>query len=271
MRVPLGTRAQIAKLITDIEKIDDPDIVYEYVRDIASFYTSDNKTDERILIQHEKDIKVLVNLYNVCSQFYYGHEPQYEFDITIKPDARYKQAVINCKYALEFLIYEAAANMVFLSIDKLEKLGLKNIKRKTIKFHNLKEVSYKGNTFAERLKEFRETVKDATSEYVDESFYDYAINFYKMNGYIFEYPEIPKELQKIFNKDKKLYWDICNQCKGKNLESVAQVYSKAESLNKSNAMRPFLRHFVTRLIDPNMSKDEETKYYQQFRRALGLK
>jgi len=146
MRVPIGTRAQIAKFITDIESINDPDVVYEYVRDIASFYTSDNKTDERILIQHEKDLEVLVRLYNICNQFYYGHKPLNELDYEIKPDGRYKKAVINSRYALEFLIYEAAENKVFLSVDKLEKLGLKNIKRRTIKIHNLKEVSYNGNT-----------------------------------------------------------------------------------------------------------------------------
>ncbi len=66
MNCPAGTRPQVAKLIRDIEKIDDFDILYKYVEEIASFYTSDSKTEQRILIQYETDIRTLVNIYNIA-------------------------------------------------------------------------------------------------------------------------------------------------------------------------------------------------------------
>ena len=42
-------------------------------------------------------------------------------------------------------------------------------------------------------------------------------------------------------------------------------------LDKRRAERLILRYFVTSLIDPNMNKIEESKYYQSFRRCLGKK
>lgn len=271
MRVPPGTRAQIAKFITNVESINDPDVVYGYARDIAAFYTSDYKTDERILIQHEKDIEVLVRLYNMCNQFCYGHIKINELDYEIKPNSRYEQAVINSRYALEFLIYEAAANKVFLSIDKLDSLGLKNIRRRTIKFYNFKEVSDECKSTGKYLKEWCNINKDAKIEHVTESLYDYAIHFYKMNGCLMEYPDIPKDLQRIFKYNKENYQDFCDKCKGKKLEDIARLYDSVDYLDKCRAEKVIVRYFITNLIDSKMESTEEDKYYQRFRRCLGKK
>ena len=61
MRPMPGMRPPVAKLIRDIERINDSDVIYEYVEDIVSYYTSDYKTEERILEQYEIDIKSLIN------------------------------------------------------------------------------------------------------------------------------------------------------------------------------------------------------------------
>ena len=44
MRPISGMRPPVAKLINDIERINDSEVLYKYIEDIASFYTSDYKT-----------------------------------------------------------------------------------------------------------------------------------------------------------------------------------------------------------------------------------
>jgi hypothetical protein len=275
MRVLPGTRPQIAKLIKDIEGINDSDTLYEYVRDIASFYTSEHKSRNEILIQHEMDIEVLVRYYNIYNDFLNGYKPQNELERQMnlyrEPNPRYEPVVSNIRQALEFLIWESSKLKIFLPIETLESLGLRSIRKRPLKIYQFKEVSHKCNTFYEEWKEWQKINRDAKVECVIANLYDVAIRFYKVDGYIVEYPDIPKDLQRIFRFNKENYWDFCERCKGEKLEGVASVYDSVDYLDKSGAERLILRYFVTTLIDPNMDKKEENKYYMRFRRCLGKK
>ena len=274
MRVLPGTRPQIAKLIKDIEGINDSDTLYEYVRDIASFYTSEHKSRNEILIQHEMDIEVLVRYYNIYNDFLNGYKPQNELERQMnlyrEPNPRYEPVVSNIRQALEFLIWESSKLKIFLPIETLESLGLWNIKRKTFPQMNPVPKEFDDKSFKEWLEEFRKRNPNFHGT-ITESLYDYAIHFYKMYGYIVEYPDIPKDLQRIFKYNKENYQDFCDRCKGKDLESVALVYDSVDYLDKSRAERVILRHFITNLIDPQMERKQEDKYYQRFRRCLGKK
>lgn len=251
MKAMPGTRLQIAKFINDIENINDSDIIFEYVREITSFYTSEYKSRNEILTQHEMDIEVLVRHYNIYNDLLKGHEPQNELERQMnyywKPNPQYQPAVSNIQQALEFLIWESSKLKIFLPIEKLDKLGLKNIKRRTIKLPNFKEVTHKCETFEEELKEWRKINKDAKSEYVIESLFDYAIHFYKMNGNIINYPDIPQKLARIFRYDKKICWEFCNECKGKDLEGVAIIYRKYWDAGRIDVRsgKPIFNEFVT--------------------------
>lgn len=257
MNCPAGTRPQVAKLIKDIEKIDDSDILYKYVEEIASYYTSDSKTELRILMQYETDIKTLVNYYKMVNIRYVGYEPQTEFEKEfnkpIMPDERFKIVVYNIRQALDFLIHYAASNKVFLPLDKLEELGLKEVKYpKPIRVPDWKEPSeeFKNKTFEEYWREFQRINKNARVKRVIESVYDSAISFYKAHGFVFDsdLPEIPDKLRKYFRDNKQVYNDFRKECEGKDLYGVAKVYckySKSGRIVKEGSMRPIYNHFVS--------------------------
>lgn len=257
MNYSAGTRPQVAKLISDIEKINDSDILYKYVEDIASFYTSESKTEQRVLTQYETDIKTLVNYYKMVFIRYVGYEPQTEvekaFSKPIMSDERYRIVVYNIRTALEILIHQAASNRIFLPLEKLEELGLKEIKYpQSISLPNLKEPSevFKSKTFEEYWREFQRINKNARVKRVIESVYDSAISFYKAHGFVFDsdLPEIPDKLRKYFRDNKQVYNDFRKECEGKDLYGVAEVYckySKSGRIVKEGSMRPIYNHFVS--------------------------
>lgn len=252
-----GTRPQVAKLIRDIDKIDDSDILYKYVEEIASYYTSDSKTELRILMQYETDIKTLVYYYKMVNIWYVGYEPQTElekvFNKPIMPDERFKIVVDNIRDALDFLIHYAASNKVFLPLDKLEELGLKEVKYpKPIRVPDLKEPSeeFKNKTIEEYWREFQRINKNTRIARVIESVYDSAISFYKAHGYMFEsdLAEIPAKLRRIFKDDKQIYNDFCKECEGKDLVGIAEVYAKfvkSGRIERARSMKPIYNHFVS--------------------------
>ena len=273
MNYSAGTRPQVAKLISDIEKINDSDILYKYVEDIASFYTSESKTEQRVLTQYETDIKTLVNYYKMVFIRYVGYEPQTEvekaFSKPIMSDERYRIVVYNIRTALEILIHQAASNRIFLPLEKLEELGLKEIKYpQSISLPNLKEPSevFKSKTFEEYWREFQRINKNARVKRVIESVYDSAISFYKAHGFVFDsdLPEIPDKLARIFRFDKRIFKDFSKECEGKDLVGVAKVYvkyAKNKLIDESKAMRPILVQFVS-------GGKEDSKLYQKFRREI---
>lgn len=257
MNYTAGTRPQVAKLIRDIENISDSDILYKYVEDIASFYTSDCKTEQRILMQYETDIKTLVNYYKYVYIRYVGYEPKTElekaFQKPIIPDERYKIVVYNIRTTLEFLILIASSNKLFLPLEKLEELGLKDVKYpKPISVHDLKKPSgeFKSKSFEENWSEFQRNNKNARVKRVIESVYDSAISLYKADGFVFDsdLPEIPEKLASIFRFDKHIFKDFSKECDGKDLVGVAKVYAKYVKnglINKSRSMKPVYNHFVS--------------------------
>ena len=273
MNYTAGTRPQVAKLIRDIENISDSDILYKYVEDIASFYTSDCKTEQRILMQYETDIKTLVNYYKYVYIRYVGYEPKTElekaFQKPIIPDERYKIVVYNIRTTLEFLIQIASSNKIFLPLEKLEELGLKDVKHPNpISVHDLKEPSgeFKSKSFEEYWSEFQRNNKNARVKRVIESVYDSAISFYKAHGFVFDsdLPEIPDKLSRIFRFNKRTYKDFSNECEGKDLIGVANVYvkyAKNKLIDESKAIKPICTQFVS-------GGKEESMLYQKLRREI---
>ena len=257
MNYSAGTRPQVAKLISNIENINDPDDLYKFVEEIASFYTSESKTEQRVLTQYETDIKTLVNYYKMVYIRYKGYKPKTELERAlnkaIPPDERYMVVVNNIRTALEILIHQAASNRIFLPLEKLEELGLKNVKYpKPISVPNLKEPSdkFKNKSFEEYWREFQRINKNARVKRVIESVYDSAISFYKAAGFVFEsdLPEIPEKLASIFRFDKHIFKDFSKECDGKDLVGVAKVYAKYVKnglINKSRSMKPVYNHFVS--------------------------
>ena len=258
MRPIPGMRPPVAKLINDIERINDSEVLYKYIEDIASFYTSDYKTEKKIIEQHETDIKKLVCYYNMVNERYVGYEPKTELEKAlrpkIEPDKRYGIIVSNLRDAIYYLIHYAASNKIFLPLEKLEELGLMNIKHnRPIVVPKIDEVpeSFKANSIEEYWKEFqRVNAKNKGKfERVIESVYDSAISFYKAHGYIINIPEIPQKLQRIFKYDKKIYHRFCKECEGKDLEGVALLYIeyvKAGHIDKDRAMKPIYHEFVSK-------------------------
>ena len=207
-----GMRPPVAKLINDIERINDSDVIYKYVEDIASYYTSELKTEERIIEQYEIDVRTLVNYYNMVYERYVGYEPKTELEKVlrprIEPDKHYKIVVSNLLYAIEFLIYQTANNHIFLPLEKFEELGLKNVKfPKAIVLPKIENVStnFKANNLGEYWAEFQKiNIKNKGKvERVIDSVYDSAISFYKANGYFVDIPEIPTKFQRIFKLQYK--------------------------------------------------------------------
>ena len=254
-----GMRPPVAKLIRDIERINDSDVIYEYVEDIVSYYTSDYKTEERILEQYEIDIKSLINYYNMAYMSYVGYEPKTELEKAlrpkIEPNERYKIVVSNLRDAIDYLIYQASNFKIFLPLNKLEELGLKKVKlQKPIAIPKIDEVpeNFKANTIEEYWKEFqRINIKNKGKvKRVIESVYDSAISFYKAHGFVFDsdLPEIPDKLARIFRFDKRIFKDFSKECEEKDLIGVAEVYVKYAKnglINKSRAMKPIYNHFVS--------------------------
>jgi hypothetical protein len=257
MNYTAGTRPQVAKLIRDIENISDSDILYKYVEDIASFYTSDCKTEQRILMQYETDIKTLVNYYKYVYIRYVGYEPKTElekaFQKPIIPDERYKIVVYNIRTTLEFLIQIASSNKIFLPLEKLEELGLKDVKHpKPISVYDLKEPSeeFKNKSIDEYWREFQRINKNARVKREIESVFDSAISFYKAHGFVLDsdLPEIPDKLKRIFRNNKKIYKDFSKECEGKDLIGVAEVYVKYVKngcIEKTRSMKPIYNYFVS--------------------------
>ena len=273
MNYRAGTRPQVAKLIKDIEKINDPDILHKYVEDIASFYTSDSKTEQRILAQYETDIKTLVDYYLNVYILYVGFEPKTDLEKVLRkpiaPDESYKRVVYNIRKALEFLIHQASANKIFLPLAKLEELGLKDIKYPNpISVYDLKEPSknFKYKSPEEYWGESQRINKNARVVRVIESVYDSAISFYYAHGFVFDsdLPKIPDKLERIFRFDKHIYKDFSKECEGKDLVGVAKVYvkyAKNKLIDESRAMKPIFVQFVS-------GGKEDSKLYQKFRREI---
>ncbi len=227
MRSNIEARPKVAKLINEIERINNEDTLHQYVMEIASFYTSECKTDKRILEQYELDIKSLVLIYKLANDRYCGYRQKWDdySEEIIKPDERYKIVVDNILQALDFLIHQAASNKVFLPLEKLEELGLKEVKYPKPLCVPIWNVRI-------------------------ESVYDSAIQFYKAHGFVFDsdLPEIPEKLARIFGFDKRIFKDFSKECEGKDLVGVAEVYVKYARnglINKSRAMKPIFNHFVS--------------------------
>lgn len=273
MNYPAGTRPQVAKLIRDIEKINDPEILYKYVEDIASFYTSDSKTEQRIMAQYETDIETLVDYYEIVYILYVGFEPKTDLEKALRkpipPDERYKMVVYNIRQALEFLIHQASANRIFLPLAKLEKLRLKEIKYPNpISVYNLKEPSenFKYKSFEEYWREYQRVNKNARVVRVIESVYDSAIGYYYAHGFEFDsdLPEIPDKLSRIFRFNKRTYKNFSKECEGKDLIGVANVYvkyAKNKLIDESKAIKPICTQFVS-------GGKEESMLYQKLRREI---
>ena len=272
-----GMRVPVAKLIRDIENINDFDVLYKYVEDISFFYTSGSNSLERVLDQYEIDLRMLVQYYNRVYVNYAGYEPKTELEKVlypaIKPNAQLKVVVSNLIKCLEFLVQYAASNKIFLSLEKLEEIGLKNVKllqpQIVPKVDNV-PANFECKNMEERVDEFRRiNVKNKGKvERVIESVFDSVIGFYKAHGYIINLPEIPKKLQRAFKYDKQNYWKGIQRFKDKDLKEVALEYQKADYIEKSNTIKPIFREFVAKPKGVKDNTKEFDKLYQEFYRIL---
>lgn len=236
MRSPSGTRSTVDKFIQAINKRMDDDLILEYIKDIASYYTSEYKTKEDILSTLESDIQSLMFCYRICCQAS-GHDEVYnkqmsQFKIEFIPNKAAEIPMRNISWGVMYLIREAAYCKVYLEPDKLEKLGLKCIPDPLIFNNN------------------------------EGTLYDFAIRQYGIHGFIKPVPQAPLDVLKCF-ENKTFYESFYQDNKGRTPKEMAVNFYNLEMsvdfLKQFKAYKAFYDYFV----DP----DEHSPSYEDYKPA----
>lgn len=227
MRPISGMRPPLAKLVLAAERLKEVgEIYYNYVLDIASYYVSEVKTKEDIVCQFRADIELMIQQYLLAKRLSGNDEElnrEYKTygitDICVIKD--FEKTMRTISVALELLIREAANQKVFIDIETLESLGLRNIKSEIIL-------------------------------YKSHSLMDSVFTQYKIHGYIKPVPEWTDKVRQCFQR-RKHYEDFYSKCIGCSPYEIADNYYNLpmdyKFLNGFNRFQALYDYFIDPSLD----------------------
>lgn len=242
MRAPIEARKPVEKVIKQARNIyRDSDTLVEYVKEITYYYSSEQKTREDILQQFYEDIKHMVGSYNTAYSF---ADPKGEmvesakkFEVDYPVDKSFLEDMRGISEALHYLFWITSKKKLFLSVEQLEELGLRDI-----------------------------SLENAISKITHiRSVYDAAIRYYIREGYLPEgytkpVPDPPTKVLHCFQSCYRDYEDFYRASVGCSLEKIAENFYNS-SMNKGYLLE--FNRFKA-LYDFFVNPDKDSASYEDF-------